>query len=390
MLGNAPHLLRQFNYASGLTDRQELATLPTRAPDGRQYYVRGFYFELKLNLTSASTSDAITAKAMLDMIREISIVDNAGRRFLFDTPVGLNILAIIETYLRNKRSQALATTAISANSNTTNTPTLKVFIPLEQVMLADRKVCLQPAAALNHGVMTVRWSGSGLGTGQTINASTRLRVYADLVARDTFDHRAELFIGVKVPSTFSGDRVPLNGLVALFGVGVEDGSAGSSTIASNDFTDYGLEGRDLSVARGTDIDVPANLFNLHVPDKDAEITIPSTGTITHFPLVFPTQGAQLSDMAYEDQLVTYLTAGAGAPAVTDQSFFYAVIRPRNVPGLAAALGATQAVKGNGGEWSKVLASANAADGRGMQGGVPRGHRLHAFLPVPINTTFRGT
>lgn len=384
MIGAQLHLLRQFGYASGLTDKQELSSIKTRDPNGRWNYVKGFLIELYLTIAGASTSDAITARQMFDMVRELSLTDNAGRRILFDTPVGLHILRNIVTYLTGKGQQSV--TAISADSNTTNTRKLYVYVPLEQPLLEDRDALIQPAAMLNHGTATVKWSGDGLGTGQTIGAGSYVRIYADVVGRDDVEHRAEMFIGVKVPSTFSGDRVPLNGRVMLFGVGIEGPTA---TLASNDWTDYGLEGRETSVPRGTDIDTPTNILNRHIRDIASEKTLPSAGSIVDFPLIAPVAGEKLSDMPYEDNLIVYMTSGAGAPGVADQSFFYVAVRPKNTAGLANALGATQAVKGNAGEWAQQLASANAGGARGRSGGLGPEHKMSPFVASKVPTNFRG-
>ena len=381
--GTNLHLVRQFNYVAGATQREELSPIQVRARRGTLNYIRGFLVELYLTVTAASTSDAVTARQMLDMLRGLELFDGGNSKFLFDGPMRGHLLRILEGYLGGKAIHA--PTAVSANANEVWTRYIPLYIPLELKLLADKRLCMQPAARLEQGIAAVRWSGDGLGTGQTIGSGSFVRLYADVVQREKFTNNAELFLGEKVPTTFRSDKVPLQGHVAFFGVAIPGDTA---TVATNDFTTVGMQGHDIDVQRGTDIRVSTELYNRSVRDTAAEKTVPGDATTTDFPLIFMDDETQLSDMPLEESLEVSFDTGAGAPAVADQSFIYAVIREKNNEAVAKSLGSSS-IKGSSADWKRALDQADQSNGgQGFGGSIGRENPIARFLPTTVLTKFR--
>src|SRR3990167_2316751 len=104
--GTNLHLVRQFNYVAGATQREELSPIQVRARRGTLNYIRGFLVELYLTVTAAATSDAVTARQMLDMLRGLELFDGGNSKFLFDGPMRGHLLRILEGYLGGKAIHA--------------------------------------------------------------------------------------------------------------------------------------------------------------------------------------------------------------------------------------------------------------------------------------------
>lgn len=380
MNGNQ-HLIRQVDYAAGATKTEELSGVQVRAPSGMLNFIRGVYVELFLSVTAASTSDAVTARQMFDFIQALEMFDGGGGKFLFGTPIGGHLLRIFESWLAEKAVQSV--TGVSANSNAVWTRTLALYVPLQLPQLDDDRLCMQPAARLEKGHVRVRFPASTFfGTGQTIGTG-RVRVYLDVVPMAKMKARPELFLYEKVPSTFRQDRVPVRGALAYFGLAIPGASA---TLASNDFTDYGIKGQnDLEVPRGSDPDVPTLLYNRYIADQAAEKTLLSAGSIVDALLLFAKRGSQLSDWPLEEFVEVTLTAGAGNPAAADQSFAYVVVQPKDAVALGKALSVSTAGGGlSADEWAKRIDAARLADGgEGVNGNIDAGHRYEPFVATVL-------
>jgi len=386
MLNNGPlHLLGQADFVAGATPTVDLAGARTHARDGRMNYIVGLYFELYESVTAAATSAAVTARQMLDVLAGLRLTDAAGQQFLFRNPFTGGQLACALDYIKQRARQTI--TAVNTNSDAVWTRTIELYVPFWNQLWEDPLACIQPLARLRNGKMHVQWcAATTLGTGQTIGATTRLRLYAHVVPRTVLDARAELELWNSIPAVFVGDRVPVDGKLVALAV---KATGATATLASNDFTALGIEGNVLDIPRGTDPDLTTRLYNRHLMDLAAELTVPTTGTIESFPVFTVGAGARVSGMPVEGKPEMYLTTGAGNPAVGDQEYIGITLKPKDPAKLAnayASAGMRLASGASGYDaWLSAIQRGMGAANSGMKGSVGSEHSEAPWLPSPILT-----
>ena len=325
--------------------------------------------DVKLTLVSAATSDAIVARQYAGLLQGFRIDDVDGLPFGMEQSLKGALLRTVMALVNREVPTKHDAAGIAANSNTTNTIVFRLWLPFHQPALGDPYLLCPPAYRLRKA--EVRWCGATqFGTGQVITAATTYaRLYAITQAKAALSPVGELVYVERPVSQFSREIVPLRGST-LF-LALADLAAGAATtIGATDFTYSEIVSQEHLGHGRLEIDVPTKEYNGVGNPNAAVLALPTAGT-SDFALQFVHPwGASLGDCPNERDVEVTLEVGAGAPALADQSFLYAVVRPADIQRQARAFGAASEFHSSA---DRFIAAYNASKSvRGNSGIIPAG------------------
>ena len=374
-----PVFLREITWSAAAGSREDLNSVPEM--QGNLFnYVHSLMVDVEVALTSAATSDAIVQHQFAGIVDEVQVFNSHGKPW-FDTPLSGPAIRILEQYMLRKGPAD--PTAIAANSNTTHTCRIILIVPYVFPQILTRPYDLMPLAAELHQ-MYFKWAAANTyGTGQTIGATTRARIYANLVPRPQLKVKDRVRYGWKTPARFEWDTIPINGRL-LAAIVADDSAAATATIGTTDFTDYELQGREVNVGRQA-ILAPTYAYNSALSRfgdaHDAYRPLVTVAAVTDFPLFTPGEGTSIGSLPREGDLRVRLITGAGAPAVTDQIYLWARLTGRPELEFATVIGNSREIDLTR---QGVLAALDPVVESTQKKGVPLGHPVATHLPRRIN------
>jgi len=351
----------------------------------RVNYLAGVMLKVDITVVSAATSDAIAQAQWADILHNLNIYDALNRPW-FDQPMNAAPLKELERYLLRRGEYEPA--ALAADSDATNVRTFYVYVPLRLPFLADPNAHIQPSATALRRI-TGTWAASGeWGTGQNITeSSTVLSVYAVHMPMHGLFSRPWLKYGGFTPSTFTQGRVPIHGrLVSL--IAADPAAGATASIGTTDFTLIEMQGGedDALTTRPEDIDALAEAYNVSLAGEgdagSADLALPTAAAVRSFPMYFHAPGAKLSELPFCREPKVTLTVGAGAPAVTDQVYAYAVSRARSDQEFAQAIGQSKDFDGTPDVITKAIAAVPGVEGR--NGMIRLDHPVSPWLPRRVS------
>jgi len=373
--------VKRINMVSDDPISDDLENVQARAPNGNVNHLLGILLHFHVVLVSAATSDAIVQEQFAGLLPQLQFYDSVGES-LFDHTMSLAAFNHISAYLERRGPQDPA--AIAADSNTTHTIEMVAYIPYYLSWLRDPLMHVQPSALLTS--FEGRWAaGDVWGTGQTITvASSYLDIYFDHIPLKLLDSRPKLVYGRVRPREWLDGTVPLNGRV--LGLLLDDDAAGAvTTLGATDFTDLQVDGQTVGLRRQP-INANTLAYNAHHQGggdaHDGQIALPTSGDARWLPIINNGRDCKLSEVPHERNLGVSLIEGAGAPALTDHYYTYAVSRPRDDFKLAEAIGRSGAFtltpKG-----AQVAVTAQSRV-RGLKGVIPESStEMGPWLPKPL-------
>lgn len=376
MFGKPVHLA-QVSYSSLGTALLDVQKVEPRSEDGEWQYVAGILVLIRLALSSASTSDAITQDQFLRILSQFQIFDPNGVPWLDNDFNGCALRELERVMMQRGYHDPIA---IAANSNTTHAPIVTAYLPYSlPKVLKEQDACLPLAAELSK--LRYAFAASTIyGTGQTIGTTT-MDLIADVVTRPRLRLKGRLKYGYRTPTTWDKDRHSVFGRLVYLGLHDIDGAA-TPTIGTTDFTHYELRGRQFNVSRQEN-DIPtilARVARLNVGDAhDAAIAIPNVAACKANLLYMAPARSDISKLPEEAELQLSLTRGAGAPALTDQVVMMARVVAREEEKQAKALGAVQSSGVHAADVVKALAPA----AEGKAGTIPVKSRMGRYLSRPV-------
>lgn len=369
--------LAQVTYSSGVADTLDVRKVNPRNPDGSWNYIAGLFGLVRMTLTSAATSDAITQDQFARILTQFQVLDPNGKPWLDND---FNGCALRELQRALLMCGYFDPTAIAADSNTARTVNIPFYLPYSlPKLLKDQDACLRLAAELA-SIRFAMAASTIYGTGQTISACT-LNLYADVVQRPKLRLKGRLKYSYKSPTTFSQEKLSIFGRLLYLGVHDVAGAA-TPTIGTTDFTAYEIIGRKLNIASQPN-DLPtwvANIARLCVGDAhDAALVVPNVAAVKGMALYYAPQRVDVGKLGEETEIQLTLTTGAGAPAVTDQVVMIARITGREEGVQAAAIGAVPSA----GLTAQQVIQARVPGVEGKAGSIPKDNAVGRYLPRPV-------
>ena len=349
---------------------------------GKVNYLGGVLIRMTLNLTSASTSDAIAQSQWAGLLNQLDLLDQTGKP-LFVTPLSWAYFRESNRYLMRRGPSDAP--ALAANSNDTVDHVINVLVPFK-LRLRDRMAGLMPSAFLRE--VRLRFGASTLfGTGQTIN-SIRTQIFVLHDQHQKLEVAPRIRYGKYTLDKFANQSVKIgDGGGALLNYGVADLAAGgTTTIGATDFTDVEVFGRSVNLNR-MPVDCPVDVYNEMLDRGDADdarIGRPTDGAEFSFPLYTHPDGEKLSRIPFESALTTTLVTGAGSPGLTDQDIIYALLERRDSNLFAQNMAMAPGFVTN--EPRRVLLGIEkSGQAKGNRGGVDVLDPVEPFLRQQVNT-----
>jgi hypothetical protein len=381
----ALHFVRQVPFTAGTTETRDLNAVPAKNPQGLPYGIRGILLQCQLTLVSAATSDAVAQGGYARLINTVQFFDAAGRPFVTENPVSGRALRGLLSLVRFRGYSD--PTALSANTNTTNTKKVNFYIPFTfPEMLEEKDIHVPLAALLRDGRIEINWcAATEFGTGQVITAaSTYCNIYLDIVPLRKVESAPQLIIGTKVPDTYDRYRLPLHGKPLCLAL-VNPSAAGA--VGSTDFTNLEIRGDTIDMNR-QDIDAPTHHYNTAIINDDdgdgGYKALPSSGSAEELLMFVGRKMESIAKLPTETEPVITWTQGAGAPALTKYVVAYIVSRPSDDAHFADVVGRSSQVALSREDVQKGL-SEGLARGKGSL--VSRSEAPHTFgwlrKPVPV-------
>jgi hypothetical protein len=384
------HYVRQFDYVSGDTQERDLNQVPAKnGSGGIPLYITGILLKFYISETAAATSDAIAQGMWCTLLNSLEFVDNTGRKFLTNNPLGGRFWRANLKYLRREGYNDPA--ALGADSDAVNTRVLNIYIPLAlPTALQDDELHIQPASRLRGGTCTLGWAANtAYGTGHTIGATTYCQMFVDVVERNQYEARADLLYSSVSPDLFDQYRLSVNGrLLSLFMFRPD----GGGVFAANDFTHVDIRGDTIFQNRQI-IDSYSHFYNAAMVNDgdggDAYQLLPTSGAAEDFPVYMAPTNAKISRVPAETTPIITLIDGAGAPAVSDQKWGLAISKPVNLALSAESFGLSDQVPLT--QEQVIRAFRADSNSEGLKGGlVKKSNPAWPWLPKPVNLIAAGT
>lgn len=376
--------------AAGTSKTVKMRELPTHGPNGGAAICSHVSLRLELVLTSAATSDAITARRMCEAISRLTIgPDKAGWGV---SNLAMSSLRVLQRPLTGRAPRDPA--AIAADSNTTNTRIIRMVIPFADKRAENGVEQGIPMGMLAKSNIEAVWAASSFfGTGQTIAATTKMYVTFHYYELEDDEKVAPVRVLYRQGSIDKFDGATLEpGYLSDLLIFYKNGA---TEIGSDDFTNltFNVDGRPMVV--NEDVDRHVDAYNHEqIIDAAGYAEAPEdsgSAVVEEFPVFWPGWGYKLSKLPQaHDAFSLTLDQGSGPPTLTDLVFIERRLFDKNNDDLVASLSAQGADEATLRAVLAVLPSLDAATKLSIMRpktiskvplGATKGERLGALFPV---------